>query len=76
VAFPLPALESERLQSQVKDKRDGIVADEFGVILEQVVIYIENVIWVGYVFDECGVKCLFIEGQDDWGDLDIQKGYV
>jgi hypothetical protein len=69
VASPLPALECERLQSTW----EGIF--EFGVILERVTICSENLNWSGWVFEEFGVKGLFIECLEDWGVMDTRKGY-
>jgi hypothetical protein len=75
-ASPLPTLEGERFQSRICGKRDGISSFiDFDVILEHVVIWVGDVVWSGWVFDDKGAIGLLIEGQS-WGELDLQKGYV
>lgn len=82
-ASPLPTLESERFQSRTYDKWDGIQQQTTSsssssfvqVILEQVVIYVGEVLWSGWIFEDFGVRGLFLEGQH-WGDVDLRKGYV
>jgi hypothetical protein len=72
-ASPLPTLEGDRFQSQYI-KRDGIDILSFNVVLERVVIYVGGVEWNGVVFDDYGVKGLFLQGQH-WADVDLRKGY-
>jgi hypothetical protein len=55
-------------------KRDGIDILSFNVVLERVVIYVGGVEWNGVVFDDYGVKGLFLQGQH-WAGVDLRKGY-
>jgi hypothetical protein len=68
-------LESERFQSHTYDKRDGIIQNSFQVLLEHVVIYVGEVMWSGWIYEDLGVRGIFIEGQH-WGDVDLRKGYL
>jgi len=56
-------------------KRDGIDILSFNVVLERVVIYVGGVEWNGVVFDDYGVKGLFLQGQH-WAGVDLRKGLV
>ena len=73
-ASPLPTLESERFQSRVNGKRDGITSSFPGVFLEQVVIQVGEVTWFGWIYEDYGVTGLFIDGQQNWGDVNLRKG--
>jgi hypothetical protein len=70
-------LEGERFQSRLCDKRDGTSSSfiEFDVVMEHVMIWVGDVVWSGWVFNDKGVIGLLIEGQN-WGELDLRKGYV
>ena len=73
-ASPLPTLESERFQSRTNGKRDGITSSFPGVFLEQVVIQVGEVTWFGWIYEDYGVIGLFIDGQQNWGDVNLRKG--
>jgi len=68
-ASPLPTFESDSFQSRLNDKRDGIIIWEEEVIT----IYFGSYVWIGRIFEELGVKGLFLEGQD-WEEVDLRKG--